>query len=312
MGFLTPAPRCLPLFCLCAAGLTVPMLRGRADDDRRPAYDGPVGVNFQAPLVERVQGTGGIFLESLVVRSEVRRDTRFDSRAPENRRRAFPDGFTATRAETWIELRLATTVAVASSPAGAAGTPSAQRAGQPAPVPSHASPTLRLLFPFTASRTEGTGFTLPDSFRLELEGQPVRVRKIDLQVSRGSLVALRGYLTEVPLPAAAAATLRARAVHSLALNPSWYSFTFQAARPLARFRPLLAPETRVEWAIAAQDSVLRGWDVRLRLCTLAVECREQVGKLGDFRLAQPAVDARPAAEMNQHGWATVSIHRQPG
>jgi len=159
------------------------------------AYDGPVGVTFRAPLVEKGAGIDAIRLEGIAVRVKVRIDkawsTEFDGKD-----RAFPTGFVPTVADSEMTFTLS------------------NQSGHKIKA--------NVVIPFDASETSGTGFRQPLTISVSLDGKPAKVSK-GPELPRG-MMKVRSYRVPVEFPAGASMELKVAASHPLAVNPAWFQF----------------------------------------------------------------------------------------
>jgi hypothetical protein len=220
------------------------------------AYDGPVGVTLLAPWIGRGALARDVRLDRLEVSSEIAVDTRWDP-ARDARGRAFPDGFVATIATTRMRLELAN------------GGPREVRA--------------RLVIPFRASATPGTGFVAPETFAAVQDGRPLAVAAAPRELQRSGMFAVRGYPLDVLLAAGGTAAVEVTVRHALAMNPSWYRFEL-GAPPLPRdtahrFRVLADARTAIGLALEPGDEALADRAVVVRICTGGGACADHSARL---------------------------------
>jgi hypothetical protein len=246
------------------------------------AYDGPVGVTLLAPWIGRGALAQDVRLERLEVSSEIAVDTRWDP-VRDARGRAFPDGFVATIATTRMRLDLAN------------GGAREVRA--------------RLVVPFRASATPGTGFVAPESFAAVQNGSPLAVPAAPRELQRSGMFAVRGYPLDVLLPAGGTATVEVTARHRLAVNPAWYQFEV-GAPPLPRdtahrFRVAADARTAVGLALAPGDAALAGRELGVRLCSGG-------GKCADHRAQFREMDRAWFAARLPAGPVVVTVERETG
>ena len=159
-----------------------------------PAYDGPAGVTFRAPLVARAAAREIDLQEGLSLKVEVRIDSAW-SMETDGKGRAFPNGFIATIADSQISFRLRNQ-----------GTKKVK---------------TNILVPFDSSTTVGTGFTGPLSIDGSVDGRRVSVAK-GPELARG-MMKIRSFRVPVELSANGAAEIVIRVSHPLAINPAWYT-----------------------------------------------------------------------------------------
>jgi hypothetical protein len=230
------------------------------------AYDGPVGVTLLAPWIGRGALARDVRLERLEIVSEIAVDTGWDP-VRDARGRAFPDGFVATIATTQMRLELAN------------GGAREVRA--------------RLIVPFRASATPGTGFVAPDSFAAVQNGKPLAVPAAPRELHRAGMFAVRGYPLDVVLAAGGTAAVEVTVRHPLAMNPSWYRFEL-GTPPLPRdtahrFRVLADARTIVTLALAPGDAALAGWELGVRLCSGGGKCADHRAQFREMDRAWFAV-----------------------
>jgi hypothetical protein len=223
------------------------------------AYDGPVGVTLLAPWIGRGALAREVRMERLEVASEIAIDARWDP-ARDARGRAFPDGFVATIATTRMRLELVN--------GGARDV------------------RARVVIPFRASATPGTGFVAPESFAALQDGNPIAVPAAPRELHRAGMFAVRGYPLDVVLAAGGTGVVEVTVRHPLATNPSWYRFevgTPPLPRDTAhRFRVFADARTAVALALAPGDASLAGRDVAVQICSGGGECTGHRAPLRDL------------------------------
>jgi hypothetical protein len=222
------------------------------------AYDGPAGVTLIAPWIGRGALAREVRLERLEVASRIAVDAQWDP-AQDARGRAFPDRFVATVATTRMRLDLAN--------AGAREV------------------RARLVVPFRASATAGTGFVAPESFAASLDGRPLPVPPAPRELQRIGMLAVRGYPIDVPLAAGAAAVVEIAVRHRLAVNPAWYRFE-AGSPPLPRdtahrFRVLADARTVIALALAADDPAVADRECTVQVCRNA-RCSEYPARFAEL------------------------------
>jgi hypothetical protein len=224
------------------------------------AYDGPVGVTFRAPLIQNAQ----VSLAQMSVQSEIVRDAAWKN--PKDR--AFPIDFIATKANTTIELTLVNS--------------------------GDSNIRTRLLVPYDASATLGTGFTIPSSFEATLNGKPLKMEKGPQFRKGDSMLAVRSYLADIEIEARSKAIVKIRTVHSLAVNP-WYSFVFRDDRQLFKgFNELLGDGSQVQFEISSNDRSIKDGRSGVRFALQGGEYEGQQLKISDMTKRFFAEKIRPA------------------
>ena len=223
------------------------------------AYDGPAGVTLLAPWIGRGALAREVRLERLEVSSAIAVDPRWDP-ARDARGRAFPDAFVATVAVTRLQLDLAN------------GGAREVRA--------------RLIVPFRASATLGTGFVAPESFTAVQDGRPLAVPAAPRELHRAGMFAVRGYPLDVLLAAGGTAAVEITVRHSLAMNPAWYLFEL-GTPPLPRdtahrFRMLADARTAIAVSLASEDPAIADRQCAVRVCADA-RCTDHTERLSELR-----------------------------
>ncbi|MEN6438059.1 MAG: hypothetical protein ABFD97_05710 [Syntrophobacter sp.] len=194
------------------------------------AYDGPVGVTFRAPLIEKGAGIDAIRLEGIVVRVKVRIDSAW-SFEKDGKDRAFPTQFVPTIADSDMTFALS------------------NRGG-------HKIKT-NILIPFDASDTSGTGFREPLSIVVSLGGKSMKASR-GPELPRG-MMKVRSFRVPVEIPAGEAVELKVAASHQLAVNPAWYQFACANAHgKLPNYRSLTPNGCFLEFEFDSADQGLRG------------------------------------------------------
>jgi hypothetical protein len=223
------------------------------------AYDGPAGVTLLAPWIGRGALAREVRLERLEVASEIAVDAKWDP-VRDARGRAFPAGFVATVATTRMQLELAN------------GGAREVRA--------------RLIVPFRASATPGTGFVAPESFAVRQNGTPLAVPAVPRELHRSGMFAVRGYSLDVVLAPGGTGAVEVTVRHPLATNPAWYRFEL-GAPPLPRdtahrYRMLADSRTAVAIAVSSSDAAL-GWRAtRVRICGADGDCANHRARLAEL------------------------------
>jgi hypothetical protein len=220
------------------------------------AYDGPVGVTLLAPWIGRGALARDVRLERLDVATEIAVDTRWDP-ARDARDRAFPDAFVATIATTRMRLELAN--------------------GGAREV------RVRLVVPFRASATAGTGFVGPESVAAVQDGKPLAVPAAPRELQRSGMFAVRAFPVDAVIAAGGTARVEVTVRHRLAVNPSWYRFEI-GAPPLPRdtahrYRVLVDARTAVALSLAPGDGALADRAAAARLCTAGGACADHRARL---------------------------------
>jgi hypothetical protein len=223
------------------------------------AYDGPAGVTLLAPWIGRGALAREVRLERLEVASEIAVDAKWDP-ARDARGRAFPAGFVATVATTRMQLELAN------------GGAREVRA--------------RLVFPFRASATPGTGFVAPESFAARQNGAPLAVPAVPRELHRSGMFAVRGYPLDVVLAAGGTGSVEVTVRHPLATNPAWYRFEL-GAPPLPRdtahrYRMFADSRTAVAIAVSSNDATLAERATRIRSCGGKGDCITYHARLAEL------------------------------
>lgn len=193
------------------------------------AYDGPVGVTFRAPAIERGAGTDGVALEGITVREKVWIDDHWSLKI-DGRNRAFPDRFVATIADSKMVFRLR------------------NQGNRPFKT--------NILIPYDASDKTGTGFTEPLHLAASLDGRPVssfRGPELDKGMMR-----VRSFRVPVAISPGSTMTLTVTAAHHLAMNPAWYQFvcTDRYAK-FPNYRSLTAGGCRLDFELELADQRLK-------------------------------------------------------
>jgi hypothetical protein len=223
------------------------------------AYEGPAGVTLLAPWIGRGALAREVRLERLDVSSEIVLDPRWDP-AQHGRGRAFPDGFVATVAVTRMRLELAN------------GGAREVRA--------------RLIVPFRASATLGTGFVAPESFAALQDGSPLAIPAVPRELHRAGMFAVRAYPLDVAIAAGGTTVVEVAARHPLAMNPAWYRFEL-GTPPLPRdtahrYRVLADSRTAFALALASPDPSLGRRDCRVRICGGKGDCTTHRARLAEL------------------------------
>ncbi len=143
----------------------------------------------------------------------------------------------------------------------------------------------RLIVPFRASATLGTGFVAPESFAAAQDGRPLAVPAAPRELHRAGMFAVRGYPLDVVLTAGGTAAVEVTVRHALAMNPAWYRFEL-GAPPLPRdtaprFRVLADSRTAFALALASPDPSLGGRDCRVRICGGKGDCLTYRARLAE-------------------------------
>ena len=224
------------------------------------SYDGPVGVTFRAPLIQNAQ----VSLALMSIQSEVVRDVAWKN--PKDR--AFPTDFVATKANTTIDLTLVNS--------------------------GDSNIKTKLLVPYDASATLGTGFTEPESFEATVNGEPLKMENGPQSRKGDSMVVVRSYAADIEIEANSKAILKIKTVHPLAVNP-WYSFVFHDERQLFKgFNELFGNESRVQFEIWSNDKSIRDSRCEVRFALRSEGYESQQIKISDLTKRFFAKKIRPS------------------
>ncbi len=224
------------------------------------SYDGPVGVTFRAPLIQNAQ----VSLALMSVQSEIVRDATWKN----PRDRAFPSDFAATKANTTIVLTLVNS--------------------------GDSNIRTKLLVPYDASATSGTGFTEPESAEATLNGKPLKMENGSQFRKGDGMVVVRSYAADIEIEADSTVILKIKTVHPLALNP-WYSFVFHDERELFKgFNELFGDGSRVQFEIWSTDRSIGDSRCEVRFALQSGEYESRRIKISDLTKRFFAENIKPS------------------